>query len=74
MPIHLQNDYCSHCDVMVSIKVKLQKRPGHRGKYMTYVVTIPKAIIDAAPGFQDAEEVEIDVDEKSNIILKAVKN
>ena len=41
---------------------------------MTYVVTIPKAIIDAAPGFQDAEEVEIDVDEKSNIVLKAVKN
>ena len=74
MPIHIQINYCSHCDVMVSIKVKLQKRPGHRGKYMTYVVTIPKAIIDAAPDFQDAEEVEIDVDEKSNIVLKVVKN
>ncbi len=59
---------------MVSIKVKLQKRPGHRGKYTTYVVTIPKAIIDAAPGFQGAEEVEIDVDKNSNIILKAIKN
>ena len=58
---------------MVGIKVKLQKRPGHRGKYDTYVVTLPKQILDAAPHFRKAEEVELDVSPKGVITLKAKK-
>lgn len=58
---------------MVAIKVKLQKRPGNKGKYSSIVITIPKAILDAAPKFQEADEAEMDVDSKENIRIKPVK-
>ena len=58
---------------MVSIKVKLQKRAGHRGKYDSFVVTIPKPILDAAPNFKKAKEIEIDVNSDGDIVLKALQ-
>jgi antitoxin component of MazEF toxin-antitoxin module len=58
---------------MVAIKVKLQKRPGNKGRYSSVVITIPKIILDAAPKFQGADEAELDVDSKGNIIIQPVK-
>jgi hypothetical protein len=47
---------------MVSIKVKLQKRLGQKGKYEYYVVTILVDIIVAVPKFKNVKEVDMDVD------------
>jgi antitoxin component of MazEF toxin-antitoxin module len=73
MEIPIYEHYCSQGEVMVAIKVKLQKRPGNKGKYSSIVITIPKAILDAAPKFQEADEAEMDVDSKENIRIKPVK-
>jgi len=72
--MEVYKSYGSQSAVMVAIQVKLQKRPGHRGKYDTYVVTLPKPILDAAPNFKKAELVEVDVNSKGQIVVTAVKD
>lgn len=52
------------------IKVKLQKRQGLRNKYFTYVITLPKSIIEAMQ-LQEAKYIEL-ILEKGKIILKPI--
>ena len=54
------------------VKVKLQKRQGLRGKYYTYVVTLPKSIVESMPKLQEARFVEM-ILRKEELILKHVR-
>ena len=52
------------------VEVKIQKRISKQGKneYLTYVVTIPKTIIEVVPEFKKTEKLELSL-EKGKIIL-----
>jgi len=54
------------------VKVKLQKRKSKQGKnnYFTYVVTLPKSIIEADPKFSKAKTLKVTL-EKGKIVLSA---
>lgn len=52
------------------VKVKLQKRTGLRSKYYTYVITLPKSIVESMPDLQNAKYVEL-VLKKGEIILRS---
>ncbi len=56
------------------MKVKLRKQPGHNKKYSSYVITIPKDIIERFPGYKKQKFVELETDFVGNIIIKQVEN
>ena len=41
------------------VKVKLQKRPTQGGKYFSYVVTLPMALVESLPEYEGIAELEI---------------
>lgn len=52
------------------VEVKLQKRPsGHgKNKYFSYVVTLPKSIVEAVPKLSETKTLKVSLD-KGKIIL-----
>lgn len=52
------------------VEVKMQKRISKQGKneYVTYVITIPKIIVEAIPKIKKTEKFELSL-EKERIIL-----
>lgn len=52
------------------MKVKLRKQPGHSNKYTSYVITIPKDIIERFPNFKKQKFVELETDFVGNVIIK----
>ena len=52
------------------VELKIQKRIFKQGKnkYFTYVVTIPKTIIEVVPEFKKADKLELSL-EKGKIVL-----
>ena len=52
------------------VEVKIQKRISKQGKneYLTYVVTIPKTIIEVVPEFRKTDTLELSL-EKGKIVL-----
>ena len=52
------------------VKVKLQERVSKQGKneYTTYVVTLPKIIIEAIPNLAKTKKFNVEVD-KGKIVL-----
>ncbi|MEK6823860.1 MAG: hypothetical protein AABY06_02380 [Nanoarchaeota archaeon] len=57
------------------VEVKIQKRISKQGKneYFTYVVTIPKTIIDSVPELKKTDKFELTL-EKGKIILNPKTN
>jgi len=53
------------------VQVKLQKRAGLRSKYFTYVITLPKSIVEALPKLQKSKYIELTL-RNEDIILKVV--
>jgi hypothetical protein len=56
------------------VEVRLQQRISKQGKnrYVTYVVTLPKVIVEAVPGLAKAKKFEVEVD-SGKIVLKPRK-
>ena len=51
-------------------RVKLQKHRGSHGRYVHYLISIPKAIVETL--FSNVKEFDLKI-EKGKIILKPVK-
>lgn len=52
------------------MKIKFRKQPGHSNKYISYVITIPKEIMERCPHFKKQKFVELETDFVGNIIVK----
>ncbi|MEK6807668.1 MAG: hypothetical protein AABX75_01425 [Nanoarchaeota archaeon] len=51
------------------MKVKLRKQPGHHNRYESYVITIPKEIIERCH-LKKQKFVELETDFVGNITIK----
>jgi len=52
------------------VRIKLRKEQSNKQKYISYVVTIPKEILQKAPRFKKQKYVEIEVDLLRNIVIR----
>jgi len=55
------------------MKVKLRKQPGNNKKYASYVITLPKEIMERCPEIRKSKRVELETDFVGNIIVKAAE-
>lgn len=61
------NHDCSQTGVM---KIRVQKRRSHYGKYRTIILTVPKDILGKARWLRKQRVVEIEVDVLGHITIK----
>ncbi len=54
------------------VHVKLQKRPSGNGDYFTYVVTLPRVLIESMDEFKDATALNVTTT-KGKLILTPTK-
>jgi len=52
------------------MKIKLRKQPSHSNKYTSYVITLPREILERCPHFKKQKFVELETDFVGNIIIK----
>ncbi len=52
------------------MKIRVQKRKSHFGRYKSIAVTIPKEILQRASWFRNQRVVEIEVDVLGNVVIK----
>ena len=83
-PVHLSTYVFTTVDMSVNIykpygsmnfsmvRVKLQKRKSQGGKYFSYVVTLPMAIVESLPEYENIDELEIKLID-GEIVLRPVK-
>ena len=55
------------------VKVKLQKRSTQGGKYFSYVITLPMALVESIPEYENVRELEIKIID-GKIVLSPITN